>query len=556
MARALLFFCLCFAAISCNRQEKCPTQELKPHPGNNLRMAIRKEPQTLDPRLARDLTTLGLFRLLYEGLTRLDEHGQPQLALANSIEASPDGKSYKIKLREAYWNNGDRIIAEDFSYAWKSVLQPEFKAPNAHQLFALRLAKKAKQGDAFVDAVGVDALDDETLSIELEEPNPNFTQMLALPFYYPVNSRWILQRDWEVKKGVKPNEIPTNGPFSLEEWRRGDQLALKKNDKYWDEKSVLIDQVDLIQSDNATALKLFDSDHLDWVGSPFGSLPQEAVAPLREKGCLSSVPATAMYFLRFNTSRPPLNNEKLRKALSLAIDRDSITNQLLRGGQIAATSFVPSSMGLQKQQLISTKSQPSQAWLLVSQALQEMGLSRTEMPQLTLCYPQDEDNLKVAQLLQKQWSQLLQIEVKLQTCESKMMASKLHEGDYQIALGNWFADVEDPINFLELFEYRDNGTNSTGWSDKNYRDLLQKARTTGDRKERDALLAQAEQILVDSAPIAPLYQPTMNYLAKQRLKDAYLSPLGYIDLKNASIRHYNIDFKQEANSKKDQEEKQ
>lgn len=545
------FLCSCLLFSSCRSQEPCPSEKLQPHPQELLRVALSDGPHTLDPRLTNDPSTLALLHLLYEGLTRLNEEGKPVLALARSIDTSPDGKIYTVKLRESYWNNGDKVIAQDFAYGWKSMLHPLFETTNAEQLYPLRLARRAREGDAFVDAVGIDALDQETLVIELEEPLPDFLKRLASPFFYPVNSRWIQQQDWQAKEkeGVRPQEIPTNGPFSLRQWERGELLKLVKNDHYWDEKAVLLDQVELIYSDPESSLKLFELDELDWVGSPFSSIPSDQLGSLRDRGCINqSAAALIVEFLRFNTKRPPLNNEKLRQALSLAIDRKEIVDKVLHGGQLPATGFVPTQFALQPTPLLPEQGDRSKAWLLFKQAMQEMGMTSQELPSLRLCYAPRTEEEAMAQLIKEQWQRQLQIEVTLLPCSEKPWPN---ESD--ISFGSWRAQVEDPLAFLSLFAYRDEMTNSTGWSHKGYRELLQQAAATVSAEERQKLLAQAEVDLLVAMPIAPLFQSRYNAMAKRRVEQAWISPLGYLELKEAGLRHYTIDF-QEAPKEKPIEE--
>ena len=209
------------------------------------------------------------------------KRGQAIPALASTIDISDDRKTYTIQLRESYWSNGERLTAEDFVGTWKSILSPHFPSPNAYQLFPLKGAQAAKEGRLSLDAIGVIALSENTLKIELENPVPFFRDLLTTHFYYPVPKSL---RELPLNAPL-PSPFISNGPFLLHAWDAHSELTFLKNAQYWDAASVSLEKLSVIIADENTALSLFATNEVDWVGSPLSSIPQDAVQTLRMKRC-------------------------------------------------------------------------------------------------------------------------------------------------------------------------------------------------------------------------------------------------------------------------------
>lgn len=498
-------------------------------PEATLRISSEVDPQTLDPRLVRDLSTATVIHMLYEGLTRLDEEGYPIFAAAEDVNISDDQKTYTFKLRKAKWNNGKPLTAYDFEKTWKSVLDPNFPAPNAYQLYVIKGAKAAKEDKASLDLVGIKATDDNTLVVNLENPTPYFLNLTSSYFYYPVSSS--MRHNKEGDK-ITPQNIVTNGPFKLEEFSHHNQLTAIKNPSYWDSKSVNLDKIQILIVDNPTALSMFERNELDWVGSPMGTIPTDALATLKNDGKLQIQPAAGIYLFRFNTEKPPLNNVKMRNALSLALNRQELIDHVLQGNQIAAKGLIPPSFI--NHSPFYRDHNATKALELFKEVLTENHLSLNDLPTMTICYGSSERAHKIAQVAQQQWKQALGLDIQLQSCESKVFYERLKTHDYQIGIGSWFADIRDPISFLEVFKYKDNGTNNTQWENSHYVQLLNLSSQANTPAEREKLLLEAELKLIEEMPIAPLFFSAYNYLVQPNVKDVYFSELGYLDFKNAS----------------------
>ncbi len=521
--------------VSC-QQSSCPSAFMKPdHPAGLLRVSSESDPETVDPRKARNINTMTLLRMLYEGLVRAEPDGSIKPAIASSIDISADQTVYTFKLREAFWSNGEPVVADDFVYAWKTILSYGFAAPNAYQLYPLKGAQTAKEGTGFADAIGVFASNAKTLVIELEKPMPEFLQLLSTPIYFPVNSQWARDIDDETKF-LNPLEVPYNGPFVLKNWNHQEELTAVKNSHYWDAENVKLQTVQWIMADNNTAMQLFSKDELDWTGSPLSTIPLDVLSAL-SKGCFETVPADGVFFLRVNTQNAPFDNVKVRQAFSLAVDRQSIVDYITQANQPPTAHLVPRSYGLNDSNN-DLNYDPKRAVQMYQDGMAELELTKQGLPPITLCYSYNDRDHKIAQALQRQWKTVLGVDVTLPNCEMKMTLDNIRKGNYMLARGAWFADIHDPMNYLEVFKLKNNGTNNTGWENPKYVSLLNQASEAKDTDSRKKLLSQAEELLLEEAPIIPLFEGTFSYMKKPRVRDVFLSSLGYLDFKYAWIAQY------------------
>lgn len=523
----VLCFAACLGMVAC-RTSRTDVQDKACN--RVVRVAVSDDPTTLDPRQARDLNSLSVLRFLFEGLTRLTPEGQVLPALAERIDCSEDKKTYSFTLREARWSNGDPVTAQDFAASWKKVLDPSFPAPYAYQLFPIRGARAAKEGKVSLEEVGIEVVDAHCLRVALERPTPYFTQLTSLPVYFPVSARWEQEHPHWTKE--IPELFVGNGAFQIKEWRRHQELHLVKNPSYWRADQVALDGIALVLQEENTALLLFEKGELDWIGSPLSIIPPDAVASLRQEGRLQIAPAAGTQFLRFNVRRPPFEDEKLRRALSYAIDRKAIVKHILQGDQTPATGLVPPSPNWPS--LVATEGfTKDNAQQLFKEALGERELEA--FPSVVLLYSASERNHKVAQALQQQWVEAFGIQVTLQSLEGKVLLDRVTRGDYQIALGSWVADIPDPMNFLGVFRSRDNGTNNTGWERPEYEALLEDSDSAETLEQRQVLLGQAESLLIREMPIAPIFYFAFNYVKSDRLQQATVSPTGVLDLSEARM---------------------
>jgi oligopeptide transport system substrate-binding protein len=520
------------------KKEKAEYSPLELSENQNININLFTEPPTLDPRKANDTTSFHMTKMLFEGLTRVHAaSGDPLPAAAEEIEISDDLTEYTFKLRKSFWSNGDRVTAYDFEYAWKAVLDPNAESAYAYQLYVIKNAKNAKTGIVPVDEVGVRALNATTLHVTLNHPTPYFLELISFTTYYPVHKNTAeANESWADKAG---EAFVCNGPFTLTEWKHNNEITVTKNEKYWNKDSVNLNTIRLVMiSDEMTELNMFEREELDWAGRPMSRLPAAAIPTLKRQGILRFKPVAGIEWYKFNTGRFPFNNLKMRKAFSYAINRKALIEKLMPENHTIATGIIPPPLSLQHEPYFGD-GDIELARKLFNEALSEMGITREDLPTITLSFNAFEAHKLLSQAIQHQWRKAFNITIELQSSEWKVHLSKLRNHDYHIGRSGWSADFRDPINFLEIFKYRNDpetgGNNDTQWENENYAELLDLSASIVDPDEREEILHQAEILLIEEMPIAPIYFMTDNYVKNPKLKGVVLSSLGDIDFSWAYI---------------------
>lgn len=530
-----LFLLSLFFLIGC--QKAPPTSQMQ-----SVRINIGMDPQTLDPRKARDLTSITLMHMFFEGLTRVSKTGNIEMALAHTVDKSDDGLQYRFHLRESFWSNHEPVTSFDFAESWRSILDPRFPTDIAYQLYGIKNARKVKLGEISLDQLGIHTPDAQTLVVELEHPIPYFLNLVSMTSFFPVPNKALIDQSWT----VNPESYLTNGPFKLDSWRRSNSIIASKNPSYWQASSVRLDSIEMLMMGPDTEVQMFDEKKLDWAGSPLSTIPYDSVRAYKLKRDLYISPFSATYFYRINTAnqykdkKNPLSSDLFRKALAFSIDRQSIAEHILQGGQIPAKALVPPEMGLTRKGYFPNYHRERGVSLL-SDALLKLDLTLDRLEPIRISYSNNERNAAIAQAVQKQWEETLGIQVELVALEAKVFFQKIAQGDYQIAAGSWTADFSDPINFLEVFKYKDASTNNTSWESSKYVDLLNQSGLCKDSEERIEILREAEQILMDHMPIIPIFHYALNYMRSNQLEEVAISPLGKIDFRWAHMNFETVD---------------
>ncbi len=531
--RISVAFLVCAAcAISCKTSRQ-PSKE-KEAQENTLHLYLQAEPISLDPRVGGDRRSQMLLRELFEGLYRIDEKGNPAPALAQKMVISDDQLHYQFTLRESQWSSGEPVTAYDFEYAWKSILDPSFVSHYPYAFFVLKNGRKAKIGEVAPEYIGVKAIDSLTLEVELEHPAPYFLELIANPLYSPICAKRAKNNpDWHKSGG---NLYICNGPFHLHSWTHQSEIALKKNSNYWDSTSVPLENITFAILENPqTALNMFDRGSLDWVGEPFGNLPLEAIPHLSNRKELQSYQIGGLFWFLFNTENPLLSSTKIRKALSYAINRQEITKHLLQGGETPAFTILPEQFTLIQAPLYKDNDIAT-AKILFDEGIKELGMTKDTMPALTLSHWKDQKEQAIAEAVQQEWQKTLGIRVQLASCDWASYLQKIRSADFQVLGANWWTWYKDPIYNLELLKYRDNGFNGTRWEHSRYIELLDQSDNECDPKKRRELLEQAEILVAEEMPLAPVYCHTYKFACKPYVKGWYLSPVGQMELKHVSIQ--------------------
>lgn len=530
---SVLLSTLCFISLNgctCKKNDAC-----KGAPKKNVRQEIRinivSEPGTLDPRKASSLEEINLARMFMEGLMRVSASGLMTNALAENVTLSKDMKTYTFKLKDSYWSNGDPLTAHDFVYSWKKTLSSNFPATNAFLLYALKNGKAVKEGHLPSSLLGVHANDDHTLVINLESPTPFFLELLSLPVFFPVNERIDRKiSDWS--RNV--DAYVSNGPFIPKEWHHNGSIVAIKNPHYWDKNAVSLNKIEMIMVDSETGFKMFQGKELDWDGAPYSNLPIDAIASLEGSNQIHSDPMLGSYWIRTNTALFPFHSLEIRKALALAIDRAALVEHVVTNNHIPATGIVPTTLGLQKAPYFKD-GDTSEALHLLNIALENEGIDKENLPEITLTYAAEARNHRVAQAIQDQWNSSLGIRVQLEPLEAKVYFDRIAKGDYQLACGNWIADFADPINFLEIFKARNVSANRTNWESLEYQKALEASYIATNKEDRINSLRKSEEIIMEEMPVIPIFHMTMLHTQNDRLKEVVLTSSGHIDFKWAYL---------------------
>ncbi len=497
-----------------------------------LRLNLHSEPPTADPGIAEDSTSGAVLRATFDGLTRTTEDGKQHESVAEKINVSDDMLTYTFTLRDSKWSNGDPVTAHDFEFAWKRALDPKTASNYAYQLYYIKNGEKYNKGEIKdANEVGVKALDDKTLQVTLERPTPFFLELTAFYTYYPVNQKVV---EADPKWATEAKTHVGNGPFKMQDWQHKNKMVLVKNDNYWDKDAVKLDKIEfsMIEDEN-TELSMFDNGDLDWAGAPLSQLPTDAMQALKDSGKMTIQPIAGTYMYKFQTDLPPFNNAKIRKAFSYAIDRQAIIDNVTQGNQDPATGYIPTSMIIKKDGYFKDHDLDT-AKKLLAEGMKELGISK--LPPITLSFNTSDAHKKIAEAIQDQWKKAFNVDVKLENKEWKVYLEDQHQGKLQVSRSGWLGDFNDPINFLEMFRDKNGGNNDTHWENAQYKELLNKSALEKDPEKRKEILGQAEQILMDEMPIAPIYFYTNSYVKNDKVKGVLMDGLGFVDYKWASIQ--------------------
>lgn len=387
------------------------------------------------------------------------------------------------------------------------------------------------------DEVGIKATDDHTLVVTLNNPTPYFLDLVAFYPMHPVNRTCI--ETYGYPAWTKPENIVTNGPFTLESRRIRDRIRLRKNPKYWDAETVKLNIIDAIavQSDT-TVLNMYMNGQIDWgITVPVPALPEmlrrDAARPDGAEPNMRIAPMLTTYFYRINTTRPPLDNPKIRRALNLAINKKAIVDFVLKAGQIPADSLVPPGL-LGYHGGHADEFNPAEAQRLLAEAGYPGGKG---LPKVQILYNTHEMHKDIASVVQQQLKKNLQIDVELRNLEWSVYLASQKSLEFDLSRAAWTADYPDPNTFLDMF-VSGGENNQTGWSNAEYDQLIRDAQAESDPVKRLEMLSRAEQILMDEMPIIPIYSYVSLNIVRPYVKNFYpnlqdLHPLHILEIDEA-----------------------
>jgi len=499
--------------------------------GRVLHVGNGAEPQDLDPHLVTGVPEHRLVSALFEGLVDVDpETLEPVPAVAESWTVSSHGTVYTFRLREdARWSNGDPVRAHDFVYAWKRILTPALGSEYAYMLHCMKNARAYNEGTLTdFGEVGAKALDDRTLEVTLNHPTPYFLSMQIHYTWYPVHRATIErygQMDERGTRWTRAGNLVGNGAFRLERWEPDRIITIARNPHYWNAGRVRLEAVHFHPVDNVlTEELLFRVGRFDLTTTV--PLNKVEVYQRTRPDAIRIDPYLGTYFYRLNVTRPPFTDARVRRAFAMSIDREDLVRNVVRAGRKPAYCFTP----------------PDTAGYTCSTAipydvdearrlLAEAGYPNGEgFPEVELLHNTSDDHRQIAEAAQAMWKQHLNVRVSLVNQEWKVYLNSMLQRDYQIARSGWIGDFVDPINFLECFT-TGNGNNRTGFASDKYDALIAQALGEVDGERRIAVLQEAERLLLEEAPIVPIYFYTNIFLKHPDLKGISPNLLGYVSFK-------------------------
>ncbi len=501
-----------------------------------LHLGNADEPQELDPHIVTGVPESRIIGALLEGLVgKHPETLEPVPAAAHRWEVSEDETRYTFHLRpEARWSNGDPHTAHDYVWSWWRALQPELGNYYAYMLYPIKNAEPYHRGElADFDQVGVRAIDDRTLEVRLEHPTPYFLQLLDHFSLYPVHRPTLEKFDASVRRGTqwtRAGNFVGNGPFQLTRWQLNRIIEVTRNPYHWDADNIGLNGIHFHPVQNITTEeRMFRAGQLHVTSS----VPIDKIPVYREQApdMLRIGPYLGTYFYRINTTVPHLSDRRVRMALALSIDREQLVQHVTGGGERAAYTITPpDTRGYTANS--PQHFDPEKARALLAEAGYPGGQG---FPVTELLYNTSEAHRKLAVAVQQMWNQHLNIEVRLYNQDWKVFLSSVNALDYELARAGWIGDYVDPNSFLDMW-LSDSGNNRTGWVNADYDRLIgREAPRAENEAARYDLFRQAEWLLLEDAPIIPVYTYNSVRLVHPSVRGLTANLLNHIPYRHLSL---------------------
>lgn len=505
-----------------------------------ISVSLPAELTTLDTTQTTDKVTFTVIQHLFEGLYRFDEKSQPVPGLAEEAVISEDGKTYTFKLKEeAKWSDGQQVQAADFAYAWKKLVDPKTMGPNAYLLDNVVNSQDIREGKADIATIGLETPDEKTFVVHLEQPQPSFLSVVSIGWLAPQRQSYVEEKG--TAYGKTSEDLLYTGPFILKDWQQtGAEWTLAKNPEYYDQAVVKLDKIkgSTIKEEN-TGIQLFESGELD-----LQKISGLYVQQYQNNDSLVTQKDIANYFLDFNKqANKPLANVHLRKAIALAIDKESLVNDVLNDGASVLNGLIPSGLYANPNtnedfrtysgdynEYDSNKAQAE--W---SQAQSAIG----DKIELTLLVTDDDHGQKIGEYLQNQLQDHLPgLTITINKQPRTNLNQSRADGQYELSISGWIAGSSDLDSYFNLYK-KGSSYNYGGYVNEDYTALTENARTV-DANDPDKVFEDyksAESILLaEDAAQVPLYQSASNYMIRSTIKDIQFPAYGaYFYFRTASV---------------------
>ena len=499
-----------FALTSCDKKTDTDSARVL-HIGNV------GEPASLDPQKTNGVWEIRILNDMFVGLTALDAKGVPTPAMAREWKTSVDGLVWTFKLRDAKWSDGSEVTAVDFEFSLRRLFSAKPAAQYASLLFLIKNSQAIYEGKMAPDQLGVHAIDAKTLEITLNNPAPYLpgllTNVTAMPLPKAVVEKF--GDEW-----AKPGNMVTNGAFVLSEWAPNDYVHLVKNPNFYDASNVCLNELYFYPTqDDAAAERGVKSGKYDIQTSFPGNRLEELNRTL--PGYARVAPYVATTYFQFNSQHKPFDDERVREALSMTINREFITEQILKGGQKAAYSLIPPGISQYKSGEVaeSWKSLSRPARLEAARKLlQAAGFGPNKPLKFTFRYRNSGDSPRFAPIVQQNWQDIGPwVSVEIVGSDLQINYEKLRQGDFDVSDAAWVADFDDARNFLYNFETSALQMNYGKYSNPIYDNLLIAADKEIDGTKRMQILQKAEKLVLEDNILAPMYYSTSHNLVNPRI---------------------------------------
>lgn len=494
------------------------------------------EPASLDPHKVESDVEFNIISDLFDGLVSVSPAGEIQPRLAEKWE-NKDNTVWTFHLRPGItWSDGTPITAEDIVWSWQRLVDPKTASPYASYPGSMRIVNGTDiaEGKKAPESLGVKAINDSTLEVTLTQPNAAFLAMLAHPSLVPID-KVLVGRFGD--KWTKPEHFVSSGAYKLSQWVVNERIVAVRNPKYWDNEHTVINKVTYLPiSSEAADVNRYKAGEIDIVYT----VPINQFAQLKKTlgSELDVSPQLATYYYQFNTTRPPFNDARVRKALNLALDKDIIADKVLGQGQRPAWLISQPDIGGVKLQNPDYASWPMDKRIAeAKKLLAEAGFNDSHALSFNLLYNTSESHQRIAIAASSMWKKNLGVEAKLQNQEWKTMLDTMHTHNFDAVRYAWIADYDDAATFLNTFRTGDS-QNTTQYSNPDYDRALVNAAKSKTAEERGKFYQQAEDLLGRDVPAIPVYHYVRTHLVKPWVGGFTPDKLGYYYTKDMYIKKH------------------
>ncbi|WP_426462331.1 peptide ABC transporter substrate-binding protein [Staphylococcus equorum] len=507
--------------------------------GQVFRKVLSQDITSLDSALATDTVSFDMYNQIYEGLYTLDKDDKAQPGVAKEMpKESNGGKTLTIELRkDAKWSNGDPVTAHDFEFAWKRVVNPETASEYAYIMYDLKNAEDINMGKKDVDELGVKAVDDHTLKVELNKPIPYINEMFAFGTFMPQNEKVVKKHGQQY--GTTADKTVFNGPFKIEQWRVEDKIQLVKNEDYWDKEAVHLDRVNYkVLKDQQAGASLYDTGSVDDT-----VITADQVDKYEDNAGLKKRLLASTFYIKLNQKTvPAFKNKDMRLAISQAINKEGYVNAVKNDGSEATDGFTskltaetPDGKDFAKTIDSPLSYNPEAAKEHYEKAKKDLGIKDLTFTMNT----EDTPSSKIsAEYIKAQVEKTLPgVTMKIKQLPFKQRLNQESSETHEASLSGWGPDYPDPLTFLSIMT-TGAAQNNTGWGSKEYDQLIEDANGKLLKKpeERNAAMKKAEEMMLEDAPVAPIYQKGEAHLTNPQVKGLIYHQIGGdTSLKNVRI---------------------